>query len=344
MEGGKTIDDLSEEQRERLAALIARLSTFPGDQLIVRCLEAIGVDGKVQADLDRIDAVMAGAWAYDRVLLYLDRLRTLNEERMQLGSEIHRLVQIPGPTTEAEIAEVARARVMAPHLAGKLELVLNFFTISVQHIRSLLMVAAEAVDYPIPADDLVYLDEFRFLRNHFEHWYSRLPGKDAEGGLVTKTLTDNEYRITGGLQSDDKNRVIVIEPKRTGPVTHVVDVTNDGVARIERIVQETLEKVVELALMQVREHFIADPSDIPPPESVRNTPLIRAGGRPVLNPTKNPAGKGGARSIVIDHDCYLLVDAFTCLLCGAALTAFVSVSSFAASGVFWTASFSCVMG
>ena len=253
------MDTLTPEKQAQLTALIDELDTFPLYVRIVRCEEAMGLDPTVEADRDRMDAALAGAWAFDRLLLYLNRLRSLNDERMQFGDAIRELKRHPYPSTAEEVDAAARARVLAPHFAGELEVVVNFFCVSVQHIRSLLKVVAEAVGYEICQDDLDYLDEFRFLRNHFEHWYSRLPGKVGEAGLMTKTVTADGYHVWGGLRSDAKDRVIVIEPKKSGPVTHVVDVTNNGVARIEKIVQETGAQVRKLTLERVRAHFIAHP-------------------------------------------------------------------------------------
>jgi hypothetical protein len=49
-------------------------------------------------------------------------------------------------------------------------------------------------------------------------------------------------------------------------------------ARIESIVEETWKNLKLYALRQVREHFIADPPNIPPPESVTQGMLVQAGG------------------------------------------------------------------
>lgn len=102
---------------------------------------------------------------------------------------------------------------------------------------------------------------------------------------MTKTLTEDEYRVQGGLQGDDKDRIIVIEPKKSGPVTHVVDVTNEGMARIEKIAQETSIRVKDLSIQQVRMHFIAHPENIPSPEDIPQDLLIKVGRRgPKLAP------------------------------------------------------------
>jgi len=273
------MDSLKSMQQTQLTALLDELDRFSTSDLIVRCQEAIGLDPTVEADQKRMDVAAAGAWAHDRAVSYLDRLRLLNKERVEVGGEIRQLLQYPYPTAEEEIEEAAWARVLAPHLAGRQEVVLNFFCVSVQHICSLLKIVADAVEYEIPLADLDYLDEFRHLRNHFEHWYNRLPGNTHEAVLITKTVTAGGYHIRGGLEIDAQDRIIVIEPTKSGPVTHVVDVTNDGVARVERIVQETDAKVRELAIEQVRAHFIAHPDqDIPSPDDVRKDLLISAAG------------------------------------------------------------------
>lgn len=273
------MDPTTLERQNRLEALIAELSDLPIAETIFRCMEAITPDATTDAGRVQIDAAIAGAWAFDRMLSYLERLRILNEERMEIGRKIARLQRYPSPPSEVEVAEAAKARFMAPHLAGKQEVVFNFFCASVQHIRSLLIVLAESVDYQIPQDDLDFLDQFRFLRNHYEHWYERLLGKPGESGLFTKTLTSDEYRFRGGLNTDEKNRIIVVEPRKPIPVAHIVDVTNDGVERVEAIVQETVERVRAKAITNVRTHFADNPSKaIPPPESVDQNLLIRVGG------------------------------------------------------------------
>ncbi len=96
---------------------------------------------------------------------------------------------------------------------------------------------------------------------------------------MTKTTTADEYRIRGSLRSAGQDRVFVIDPRTSPPKTHIVDVSDEGVARVERIVQETNARVKELILERVRQHFLADPDQrIPSPDEVSNDPLIDVGG------------------------------------------------------------------
>jgi hypothetical protein len=273
----QTFDDLTPEQQAQLTALLEKLGSFPVSERIVRCEEAIG-DSTSEADRIRIDAALAAAWAYSRMLLYLERLRRLNDERMEIGNQIRSLPRFPSPKSNEEADLEAHARVYGPHLAGQQEIVLNFFTVSIQHIHSLLKVVAEAVGYEIDPDDEAFFQKFRPLRNHFEHWYSRLPGTTGEIGLVTKTVTAYGYQVRGGLERGPNDTVIVVEPTKPIAIAHIVEANNDGVARVERIVQEANARFLELPVERVREHYINDPTNIPPPESVSDDLLFSVQG------------------------------------------------------------------
>jgi hypothetical protein len=61
-------------------------------------------------------------------------------------------------------------------------------------------------------------------------------------------------------------------------IEHTVEVTDYGVDEVQRITEETMEKIQERALEQVRQHFIANPENIPSPASVRRVDFIKVGG------------------------------------------------------------------
>ena len=79
--GGGTVTALADERQAQLDALLDALRNLPTPEMIVRCREAVGADPTVEAGLARIHAANAGAWAFDRMTSYLDRLRSLNAER-----------------------------------------------------------------------------------------------------------------------------------------------------------------------------------------------------------------------------------------------------------------------
>ena len=285
------MDSLAPDRQAQVTALLNELAKRPTYDRIVRGVEVVGFNPNVQADIKQADAVMAASWASYRMLSYLERLHDLNEERKALGTEIHKLREHPYPQFEAEIEAYARARILAPHLSGNQEVVLNFLCVCVQHIHSFLKILSEAVDHKLPAEDDAFLDKFRHLRNHFEHWNERLPGKKYEHALMIKTMTASEYRFQGGLRSAGDDRVYVVNPRVAPPETHIVDVSDDGVARVEKVVRETDAKVKELILERVRQHFLANPdAPIPAPEDVRSDPIIDVGWFDQAPATKNPAG------------------------------------------------------
>lgn len=87
--------NLTDEQQAELDSLTDMLGNLPVGEAIMRCQDAMGLDPRIGADRARMDTAMAAAWAYDRMLTYLDCLRGLNEERMEAGRAIHELKNHP---------------------------------------------------------------------------------------------------------------------------------------------------------------------------------------------------------------------------------------------------------
>lgn len=114
---------LTPERNAQLTALLDELARRPTYDRIVRGVEVIGFNPNVEAEVKQADAVMAASWASYRMHSYLERLRDLNEERQELGTEIRQLREHPYPQSVAEIEAYARARILAPHLSGNQEVV-----------------------------------------------------------------------------------------------------------------------------------------------------------------------------------------------------------------------------
>jgi hypothetical protein len=274
----RTVEDLALEQQSQLSALLDELETLPTPEAIVASrLICIG-ELKLEERITEVDRAMAGGWAAARVIPYLLQLRRLDQQRLDLGMAIYHHKHHPEPQHESEIVDRARAEVLAIEYSGEQEVVYNLFCICVQHIRSFLKIAAETVGYEIDADDLAFLDEFRHLRNHYEHMYNRLPGKVNELALLTKKIGTTSYRVRGGLETDSKQRIIVKELKGGLVMTHVVDITSAGMERVERIVGRTWNELKPTAINNARKHYIAAPSKIPSPEAVPQNLLMQVGG------------------------------------------------------------------
>ena len=95
----KDLGPLAANQQARLVALLDKLGSLPTAEAIVGCAKAVGIHPGIETDRARMDAASAGAWAFDRTLMYVERLRSLNAERMQIGNEIRHLLATPYPTT-----------------------------------------------------------------------------------------------------------------------------------------------------------------------------------------------------------------------------------------------------
>jgi hypothetical protein len=278
MDRERTFDDLTAEQQAQFAALLAEIDRHATSEAIVAAAVALGRDMTDEQRVELGDRAMAGGWAFDRVMAYLGKLRELNEERVNIGKLIYDQLQHPEPTSEDEVPAKAQAIIMAAHNSGVQEVIFNLFCICVQHIRSFLKIVAESVGYTIPPNDLDFLDTYRHLRNHYEHMYNRLPGKVNEAALITKDTSGGSYHAKGGLNIDSAGNILVVEFKGGIATTHAVAVTNAGMERINDIVEETWRNIKPTAIKNVRNYFIADPSNIPPPEFVTQDILLRAGG------------------------------------------------------------------
>jgi hypothetical protein len=270
-------------QQARLKSLLAELDAHPTPEAIAYCREVMGANPDVEEGMRLIDKALTGAWAAERIIPNLVKLRTLNEERMELGNTIHQQKNHPYPTHESEVDGKAWAEVLGSHNAGAQEVVFNHFCICVKHIRSALILAAEAVGNEIDQDDLDYLDRFRHLRNHYEHLYERLPGRCNDRAYVRKEMRDGYYYVEAGLEVDENDSIIAIELKKNGPlVAHAVPVTSAGMERIAKIVLEIWESLKPYAIFQVRKYFIAGCDSVrlvvwksclnpPPPEVLKDT-------------------------------------------------------------------------
>lgn len=120
MTTGLTVEDLTTEQQEKLTALLDRLKDFPPAEMIVRCAEAMG-NLNSEAHRVRADTAMAAAWAHDRMLLYLVRLRFLNEERMEIGNQIRNLPRFLNPKVEENYAGITRIEKIIKSSSEKFE-------------------------------------------------------------------------------------------------------------------------------------------------------------------------------------------------------------------------------
>ncbi|MGH2557638.1 MAG: hypothetical protein ACRDJH_01130 [Thermomicrobiales bacterium] len=83
---------------------------------------------------------------------------------------------------------------------------------------------------------------------------------------------DGQLRIRLGLTMDSQERFVV------SGVT--VDVTTRGAQAARAVVRRNWEQLKPSALAMVRQHFTADPADIPDPGEVKSDLLVSLGRAP----------------------------------------------------------------
>ncbi len=283
--------NLTKEQRTKLKALLAAVVDLPTENVLRECVRLRGVDASTEECLVEVDRVMASCWTYERLMPYLVALRFFSGERDSIGRQIYGYKQIPEPTQESETVDWAQAQVMAASLAGAQEVTFHFFCISVKHILTFLTIVAESAGHEISQEDREFLDHYRDLRDYYEHFENRLPGKPHEGAVVEKTISDEGYRVTGGLKVDSQGRLLLKVAKKDERGKSVrdtdgkiilaekaFDVTPRGMRKINAIVEENWRQIRKKAIDGLRQHFITHPEDIPPPEAVEFVLMVRPGG------------------------------------------------------------------
>lgn len=282
---------LTKEQRSQLKALLREVASLPTDNLLRECFRLRSVDLATEEGKSECDHVMGSIWAYERLTPYMMALRYFSGEREDIGRQIYDYMQVPYPIQDSEVPRKAYASLLAANQAGVQELTFHFFCISVHHVLTYLKIAAEAAGHELSKEDYDFLDHYRDLRDYYEHFYNRLPGRLHESAVISKTSSDFSYRVQGGLKVDAQERLLfrVQQKDANGKrmvdgdgnpvlVEKAFDVTSRGMRKIDEIVKRNWEDIRRKALIGLREHFIQNPDNIPSPEDVQFTVMTSAGG------------------------------------------------------------------
>ncbi len=264
------MENLTPERQVKLDALLARLETLPTPEAIVEAIHVRGLDWSTEQGKEEYRRAMAGGIAAEKMLSYLLALRDFEQFRNTLGGLIYEHRLRPMPTREEEVDDYVQSGILAIQNSGLQEVTVHFFCNCVMHLHKLLQKATAGAGHVIPQNDLEVLNAYRDLRNYYEHIENRLPGHVNAGEVVRETITEDEWRIESGLQTDDQGHILL--------KGKAIDVTARGLERIEEVVQRHWDLLKPAALDGVRRYFETNPSNIPPPGTVNRGLLVSTRG------------------------------------------------------------------
>lgn len=268
MEPQRTYEDLTSKQRWALQALVTELTGHPIAETIVESIRLRGLDVSTDAGKAEYRRALGGGRAAQLIFSHILALHDVNEQRKTIGRAIHEKMQFPYPTEKEEIPAFVEAELDAMMWAGRQEIVLQEFANLCIQLWMLVQKAAAAAGYPIPPDDLAFLNSFRQLRTYSAHIDNRLPGEANQDEVATEIETDRGWQVIAGFEIDDQERVII--------KGQAVEVNDPGFERVDEIVRRTLGALKPSAIAQMHQYFVQHPEDIPPVRAVRRGTLTRA--------------------------------------------------------------------
>src|SRR5215213_10317916 len=96
-------------------SLLGRLAELTTPELIVESAKLRCQVPLRDTDRKRLRLAFGGAYAVEKVLYYLQTLREVDEQRIEIGKDIHRLLAL---SASEDAVTAVRARVTATHLSG----------------------------------------------------------------------------------------------------------------------------------------------------------------------------------------------------------------------------------
>jgi hypothetical protein len=268
MEPQRRYEDLTSKQRWALQALVLELNRHPIAETIVESIRLRGLDVSTDAGKAEYRRALGGGRAAQMIFSHLLALHDANEKRRAIGRAIHEKMQFPYPTAKEEVPAFVEAELDAMMWAGRQEIVLQEFANLCIQLWMLVRKAAAAAGYTIPRADLDFLNSFRPLRTYAAHIDSRLPGEDNQDEVVTEIEDERGWRVIGGFEIDEQERVII--------KGQAIEVNDPGFERVDEIVRRTLGALKPSAIAQMHQYFVQHPEDIPPVSAVGRGALTRA--------------------------------------------------------------------
>jgi hypothetical protein len=253
---------LTAEHQTRLDAVLAELVSYPTPLLIDVSARLRLPDVPDEATKRRFRATYAGVIAAEKIQYYMPQLRAANDQRLSIGMRIRELNRRAQDLALTDPVSSIAPEVAAGGLSGLQEVSIHVYAVCIRVIFKLLPFAARAAGCKIPNRDLDTLKTFEPLRHFYEHLWEQLPGGggDYVNEVVTETDDERGWQIVWGLPTDPGGRVLL------GGKT--INVSSDGVAAVQEVVERTWSKIRESALADAEKYLRKHPDRIPDPNRI----------------------------------------------------------------------------
>jgi hypothetical protein len=266
-----TYEDLTDDQRDRFTAVIAKLEKLDVPELLAESARLRMPKPMTEELKPRFRSNFAGAIAAQKVLAYISELDDANKRRVELGKEIMRLNAEASALENTDPEQATALRVTAGRLAGMQEVAIHRFASAIERIAVLLPIAAKTSGYKLSAKDRALLNNYIDLRDYYEHLEERLPGGKFEKQACEEIEDERGWRIVMELPIDKTDGMIEINGSR-------IDVSSDAVMDVILTMQRAWADLRANALAEVQKYFLAHPEHIPDPSEVRDASLAQLGG------------------------------------------------------------------
>ena len=251
-------------ESDPLTRLLDELAVLPVPKLMVESTRLILGN---QPGNQRMRQAVRGAYAAQKVLYYLDGLRSIDGQRVHQSRAIKELLEVKGQESfEAELNATARA--------GVQEVWGHLWITCVHSIGRLLPLAVKGAGSKLEAGHRSTFENYEPLRHFFEHSDQQIGNPQYSGDVHFESENAQAWRMRIGLRQDESGKTVIRNWKSKSD--HIVDISSAAVQTIQAIVVSNWDAMRSQCLSNVRDRFKLDPLNVPSIDQIDWSPLTRA--------------------------------------------------------------------
>jgi hypothetical protein len=264
-------EDLTDDQKKRFNAVMEQLEKLDVPELLWESARLRMPKPITKEQKPRFRSNFAGAIAAQEVLAYVSELHNANDQRIELFHEINRIKAEADAIEHTDRDQARTLRITVGCLAGMQEVAIHRFASAIERISELLPRATKTSAYKLSSTDRSLLENYKDLRDYYEHLENRLPGGQFDKEACTEIEDERGWRVIMELPINKSDGMIEIQGSR-------IDVSSDAAMDVTLVMQRAWADLKAHALAEVQKHFLANPEAIPEPIDVRDAILAELGG------------------------------------------------------------------